>query len=1097
MSRSARDESDLRVTRAISRVAREESDLRVTRAFSPGRRGGGTDKGVGSAGARSPTPPALDERMEARRPTSGNERDLDGVGYLPARGRRITPLAHAIANDPIHMGDPVHTVAMATKFPPEFLQAVEEQSVMSGIGGDVEIDTTDGGRRELCMNPTITASPQPGGFQDLLESEFPASPDLDTTAIKIRGFLAQGARQADEARRAFDTELHNFRVEREEIQDEMRLLHADRVDPRSIEGIVEDSIASRLRAINEDMLGVVHTLASIRDVQKLSAERYAEINASRRTQMDELHATLSSQHSTLMKMAEGNQVRDAQLVKQSERLDRMEVLFDRMDAQLPKMSRCVELCSEVASSSSGIASTLTTIRDQTVTTAQTVSQRLDGMEDTIRDTFVDLKVEVITATLTSLEHKMATRFTAVDEALAQLASPPLPATPPSPPSEPAPPVSTTPADVDNADATPTPTRLTGDAVTDAASYPPRFNAHPTFNPGSAFPPGNRVSHMNPRVAVEDNGGWRQRDDAEDHTRPPSRCEHRDTTSDNFRAGRPFHSSSPRHLREEADVDASHQETRHRGDGRRDMRTDTHRDHRWSLDDRTDDDDDEGYATMGGPIKSPSNMERFRQARQRGMSRYDSAALADKDYHGGVRGFDPLTIRHIKNCGYTAINSDDILLCYRDIIHLHRRTLDGWTNMRTQQQGPSVERIMEKAMPLFKKLDGITMTDLVQFYDSFQKTGSVYLLPVMPFDAVNLKLGFEGLCPPGLGVDRYASIAAAIMEVIPRLLPDHTARLTTTLATVRGDSNNGFDLLWRLMALAVPGFDPAQHVSAPVWVDYRDIFDFCHAHVLYFRLQAKRGLYYDDRTRSSTFLRAIQQPEYIEVVTTLQTHIESYQDMDMGYLPPSLCMMELATRIDRNATARVSQYGMPRANRIFGVGDYADDDESVMPMVQGYAPSVFRIDGDQRGRNIRRQDFGDKRYSGGPPSGARNGTGNREARGRYARPDHNRRKYDPAIICDACKRRGHPAAQCDLLAQAIFINKYMKHSLTDIARGKLEEAWLQRWKEKLGHPNRTPGKVLRAYLDNMDMPIDDLDHQMCWDCWPSDDDVEVFPELSQE
>jgi hypothetical protein len=528
-----------------------------------------------------------------------------------------------------------------------------------------------------------------------------------------------------------------------------------------------------------------------------------------------------------------------------------------------------------------------------------------------------------------------------------------------------------------------------------------------------------------------------------------------------------------------------------------MRTDTHRDHHWSFADRAADDDDEGYAVMGGPIKSPSNMERFRQARQRGMSRYDSAALADKDYHGGVRGFDPLTIRHIKNCGYTAINSDDILLCYRDIIHLHQRTLGGWTNMRTQNQGPSVERIMEKAMPLFKKLEGITMADLVQFYDSFQKTGSVYLLPVMPFDAVNLKLGFEGLCPPGLGIDRYASIAAAIMEVIPRLLPDHPARLTTTIATVRGDSNNGFDLLWRLMALAVPGFDPAQHVSAPVWDDYRDIFDFCHAHVLYFRLQAKRGLYYDDRTRSSTFLRAIQQPEYIEVITTLQTHIESYQDMDMGYLPPSLCMMELATRIDRNATARVSQYGMPRANRLFGVGDSADDDESIMPMVQGYTPTVFRMDGDQRGRDFRRQGFGDKRYLGGPPPGARNAYGTREARGRYARPDHNRRKYDSSIICDACKRRGHPAAQCDLLAQAIFINKYMKHSLTDIARGKLEEAWLQRWKEKLGHPNRTPGKVLRAYLDNLDMSIDDLDHQMCWDCWPSDDTVEDFPELSQE
>ena len=157
-----------------------------------------------------------------------------------------------------------------------------------------------------------------------------------------------------------------------------------------------------------------------------------------------------------------------------------------------------------------------------------------------------------------------------------------------------------------------------------------------------------------------------------------------------------------------------------------------------------------------------------------MSRYDLAALAYKDYHGGVRGFDPLMIRTIKNCGYTAINLDDIILCYRDIIHLHRKTLEGWTNIRTQQQGPSVERIMEKAMPLFQKLNGVTMADLVHFYDNFQKTGSIYLLPIMPFDAVNLDLGFEGLCPPGLGVDWYASIVAAIMEVIPRLLPDHIA-----------------------------------------------------------------------------------------------------------------------------------------------------------------------------------------------------------------------------------------------------------------------------------------------------------------------------------
>ncbi len=79
----------------------------------------------------------------------------------------------------------------------------------------------------------------------------------------------------------------------------------------------------------------------------------------------------------------------------------------------------------------------------------------------------------------------------------------------------------------------------------------------------------------------------------------------------------------------------------------DRRLDTHRAHCWSFDDQEDNGDEGGYAVMGGAIKSPSNIERFQQARQQGMSRYNTAALVDKDYHGGVRGFDPLTFRIIK------------------------------------------------------------------------------------------------------------------------------------------------------------------------------------------------------------------------------------------------------------------------------------------------------------------------------------------------------------------------------------------------------------------------------------------------------------------
>ena len=61
---------------------------------------------------------------------------------LHATGRRVTPLANAIASNP------VHTVAMATKFPPEFLQAVDKQTVMLGMGEELDSALTGGCRQE-------------------------------------------------------------------------------------------------------------------------------------------------------------------------------------------------------------------------------------------------------------------------------------------------------------------------------------------------------------------------------------------------------------------------------------------------------------------------------------------------------------------------------------------------------------------------------------------------------------------------------------------------------------------------------------------------------------------------------------------------------------------------------------------------------------------------------------------------------------------------------------------------------------------------------------------------------------------------------------
>ena len=64
--------------------------------------------------------------------------------------------------------------------------------------------------------------------------------------------------------------VNNFWAEREDLHEDMRLLHADRVDPRSIDGMVEESIALWLRLINSDVMGVVLTLASISKMQQSS-----------------------------------------------------------------------------------------------------------------------------------------------------------------------------------------------------------------------------------------------------------------------------------------------------------------------------------------------------------------------------------------------------------------------------------------------------------------------------------------------------------------------------------------------------------------------------------------------------------------------------------------------------------------------------------------------------------------------------------------------------------------------------------------------------------------------------------------------------------
>ena len=61
------------------------------------------------------------------------------------------------------------------------------------------------------------------------------------------------------------------------------------------------------------------------------------------------------------------------------------------------------------------------------------------------------------------------------------------------------------------------------------------------------------------------------------------------------------------------------------------------------------------------------------------------------------------------------------------------------------------------------------------------------------------------------------------------------------------------------------------------------------------------------------------------------------------------------------------------------------------------------------------------------------------------------------------------------------------------KDKLELEWLQCWQGELGNLSWKPCRVMKAYIDLLDILVDTLDEQMCWECWPDADEEAVADE----
>jgi hypothetical protein len=213
----------------------------------------------------------------------------------------------------------------------------------------------------------------------------------------------------------------------------------------------------------------------------------------------------------------------------------------------------------------------------------------------------------------------------------------------------------------------------------------------------------------------------------------------------------------------------------------------------------------------------------------------------------------------------------------------------------------------------------------------------------------------------------------------------------------------------------------------------------------------------------------------------------------------LCINGIATAIHLNASARARGVGLgsPRVRRIqgdpgFDHHNYASswtEEELPQCLVQGYSPRAFRVD---QGRANDHGINGRCSFKHGPQTShgrcdnwdARDST-RPTARDRLIRPDQCRRMFLLGVQCDACKRIGHVALTCDMLAMALFLAKYITHSLLADDWRKIESNWLCTWKDKLAQPQRSPTQVLKAYCMALNITTDHLDLAMDWECWPVD------------
>jgi hypothetical protein len=189
---------------------------------------------------------------------------------------------------------------------------------------------------------------------------------------------------------------------------------------------------------------------------------------------------------------------------------------------------------------------------------------------------------------------------------------------------------------------------------------------------------------------------------------------------------------------------------------------------------------------------PHHIDRRRLAATTQFSPYDIAGLANRNYHSGELEFYMLDCKTIHACGYTKINTANVIGSYNNIIIVHEHIITNWEGYYAE--GPQIDYILEKGLPTFPRLHSLTVEVAVDWYKKLQKLLMIYLIPVTPLNCIMIIMGYKVLCIPGTGTSRYPIVAQVLMELLPRLILRLDNKVPSLINMVHTESGNRYDLL---------------------------------------------------------------------------------------------------------------------------------------------------------------------------------------------------------------------------------------------------------------------------------------------------------------